>query len=316
MGMRAWNTVWFFGVGAIFSASILMSDDVSASEFVGIGRSPSAHKILPHVILVDKKKNELHVSQYQEKDSLKILHTYHTTMGKVRGDKEEEGDLKTPEGIYHFKTKVKPPQLQAKFGVMGFHMDYPNAYDRIAGRTGSAIMLHATDDIRRMNFDFDSEGCIVLNNDNILEVSKYIRLGLTPIMVFEDLKERYINGTDLDTYHKFFKSWISAWENKDIEAYMAHYHSDFEGQGKDFKTWKTYKNALNQRYHQISVGASDPYFFRHPKYTMMMFTQDYESKLKSGRVAMKSRGTKILYFAEENGKPKIITENYTERLWH
>jgi hypothetical protein len=48
---------------------------------------------------------------------------------------------------------------------------------------------------------------------------------------------------------------------------------------------------------------------------MMMFTQDYISTLKNGGKGLVSRGTKILYIAEEKGELKIISENFSEMMW-
>ena len=81
---------------------------------------PSSHLGHLHtLILVDKKTNLLHLAHYENDDSFKIVKTYHTTTGKVKGDKQEEGDLKTPEGVYQFTTKLFPPHLKAKFGYNG-----------------------------------------------------------------------------------------------------------------------------------------------------------------------------------------------------
>ena len=35
------------------------------------------------------------------------MKTYHATLGQVKGDKESENDLKTPEGIYTFNALLK-----------------------------------------------------------------------------------------------------------------------------------------------------------------------------------------------------------------
>ncbi|MBS1958518.1 MAG: L,D-transpeptidase family protein [Bdellovibrionales bacterium] len=276
------------------------------------------------LILVDKKTNLLHLAHYEADDSYKILKTYHTTTGKVKGDKEQEGDLKTPEGVYQFSSKILPPTLAKKFGAMAFYMNFPNAYDQIAGCTGNGVMLHGTDTPERLKKDFDSEGCIVLAADDLKEVEKSIQLALTPILVFDELTSEYQNAgpaakAQIDKLHEFFNSWIKDWESRDIEKYMSHYHTDFASpiKGRMFNRdqWKDYKNQLTKKYSQIVVNASDPYFFRHPKYTMMMFTQDYTSTLKNGAKGLVSRGTKILYIAEENGVPKIISESFTERYY-
>ena len=271
------------------------------------------------LILVDKKTNLLHVAHYENDDSYKILKTYHMTTGKVKGDKEEEGDLKTPEGVYQFTNKVFPPKLAAKFGAMAFAINYPNAYDCIAGRTGNSIMLHGTDEPARLNKDFDSEGCVVVKNEDLKEIQNSIQLRLTPIMVFDELTPQYQNGGRDEKLHRFFESWIKDWESRDVNKYMSHYHTDFaspiKGKMFDRNQWAAYKKILTQAYSSIQVNASDPYFFRHPKYTMMMFTQDYISTRKTGGKGLVSRGTKILYIAEENGEPKIISENFSEMMW-
>ena len=287
---------------------------------IAVHAKRSSHEGHLHtLILVDKKTNLLHVAHYEPNDSYKVLKTYHCTTGKVKGDKEEEGDLKTPEGVYQFTNKIVPPQLKAKFGAMAFYMNFPNVYDQIAGRTGDNIMLHGTDAPDRLKKDFDSEGCVVLHNNDLTEVEKMIQMRLTPILVFDELTPEYQEGRRSEKLHQFFDSWIKDWESRDVEKYMSHYHTDFSSpihhKTFDRDQWKDYKNVLTKKYAQIKVNASDPYFFRHPKYTMMMFTQDYESTLKSGHKGLVSRGTKILYIAEEKGEPKIISENFTETMW-
>ncbi len=282
--------------------------------FFGISVSAFAGRP-PTLILVDKKTNLLHVAEYQKDDSLKTLATFHTTMGKVKGDKAEEGDLKTPEGVYQIQGRRLPPALAAKFGVMAFTVNYPNAYDHIAGATGTGIMLHGTNAPDRMKKDFDSEGCVVLENSDLLKVEPYIRLGLTPILIFEELTPEYATGQRSEKLHAFFNSWIKAWEARDIDSYMNHYHTDFASMGRNRAQWRDYKNVLNKKYRKITVGASAPYFFRHPKYTMLIFTQDYQSELQGGGKGLVSRGTKILYFAEESGMPKIVSESFTELMW-
>ncbi len=268
----------------------------------------------PSAILVDKKLNNLHVCEYHD-GKYAVQKTYHATLGQVRGDKEDESDLKTPEGIYTFKTLLTPPQLQKKFGAMGYLLNFPNSFDSLAGRTGSGIMLHATNEPERLKKNYDSQGCVVVNNHEIQEIKPYIRLGLTPILIFSELTEEYMNpGVDAKL-RGFFQSWIKSWEKKDIESYIEGYHSDFSAQGKNKQAWKAYKSRLNQVYSQIDVHAENPLFYRHPKYSVVTFTQNYFSKLKNGSVGHRSKGTKILYIAEESGQPKIIAETFTDLMW-
>lgn len=265
-------------------------------------------------ILVDKKTNQIFVSEYVDGAYKNVL-TFHATLGQVKGDKEDEGDLKTPEGIYTFKTKILPPQLKPKFGAMAFFVNYPNTYDQMAGRTGSNIMLHATNEPDRLKQNYDSQGCVVVRNEEIDQIQHHIRVGLTPIIIFQELTPEYLTPGKDEHLKAFFNNWIAAWESKDVNQYIEHYHTDFAAQGMNKSAWKKYKGNLNSRYETIKIGPEDVKYYRHPKYSMITFTQNYHSTLKRGGVGHRSRGTKILYVAEEAGQPKIIAETYTTLMW-
>jgi murein L,D-transpeptidase YafK len=139
---------------------------------LGLISVASAHaadpKFIPTAILVDKATNTLRLVHYVD-GAYETIKTFHATVGQVKGDKENEGDLKTPEGIYTFKSLQTPPSLAAKFGDMAYSLDFPNTYDKLAGRTGSGIMLHATNEPDRLKKDYDSQGCVVVNNDEIAQ---------------------------------------------------------------------------------------------------------------------------------------------------
>ena len=265
-------------------------------------------------ILVDKKTSTLHVTEYLDGE-YKKLKTYHTTLGQVKGDKEDEGDMKTPEGIYTFHHRLTAPQLQKKFGSLAFYMNFPNTFDELAGRKGSNIMLHATDTPERLKKNYDSLGCVVVNDQEIHEIEKHVTIGLTPIIIFPELTEEYWKPGQDESLKSFFKSWVKSWETKSLDHYIDHYHSDFSAQGKNKSAWRSYKAGLNQRYASIEVNPEDVLYYRHPKYSMITFTQNYRSKLVGGGWGHRSRGTKILYVAEEAGKPKIIAETYTTLMW-
>ncbi len=282
-----------------------------ASDAIAASAAPTT------AILVDKKLSRLLVTKYVN-GKYEVIKSYHATLGKVKGDKETEGDNKTPEGIYTFKSVTSGKKLPAKFGEMAFYMNYPNTYDEFAGRTGNSIMLHATNAPDRLKESFDSEGCVVVDNREIAEIKPYIKLGLTPILIFSELLESdtAMMAPGQDTKVRgFFDHWIKAWESKSIEDYISYYHTDFAANGMNKTKWKEFKSALISRYSTISIGPESVHVYRHPKYSMITFTQNYQSKLKHGGWGHRSRGTKILYVAEEAGEPKIIAETYTTLMW-
>jgi murein L,D-transpeptidase YafK len=282
--------------------------------FLAVFSSKLAFAVTTNAILVDKSTNTLHVGEYAN-GGYKILKTYHVTLGQVKGDKEDDSDLKTPEGIYTFKSLLTPPSLQKKFGAMAFYLNFPNTFDQLAGHTGSGIMLHATDVPDRLKKNYDSLGCVVVKDEEIREIKPYIRLGLTPILIFAELTPEYTQPGNDQQLKNFFGDWVQNWEHKDIEKYIAGYHSDFSAQGKNKAAWKAYKSHLNAIYSKIQINPEDVHFYRHPKYSMVTFTQNYRSKMKSGGWGHRSRGTKILYIAEESGQLKIIAETYTDLMW-
>ncbi|MDR3608086.1 MAG: L,D-transpeptidase family protein [Oligoflexia bacterium] len=283
------------------------------SLFLGLS-AQAAEPFIPTAILVDKATNTLRVTHYVD-GAYQTIKTYHTTLGQVKGDKEDEGDMKTPEGIYDFKALLRPPALAPQFGKMAFYISFPNTYDQLAGRTGSNIMLHATNTPDRLNKDYDSLGCVVVRNEEIDEIRPYVKLGLTPILIFNQLTDEYLSPGRDPKMKEFFQSWIKSWEGKDIDAYIDHYHSDFSAKGMSKAQWKKYKTGLNKQYASIEINPESVLYYEHPKYSMITFTQNYRSKLRSGAWGHRSRGTKILYIAEEGGKPKIIAETYTTLMW-
>ncbi len=284
---------------------------VSAPAFAVVADAPTP------VILVDKKTNTLELAEYVD-GSYRTLKKFHATLGQVKGDKEDEGDLKTPEGIYVFTANLTPPSLKPKFGERAFYVSFPNSYDKLAGRTGRDIMLHATNEPERLKRAFDSQGCVVVKNEEIREIQRHIRLNMTPILIFPEspgLTSEYRNPGNNSALRAFFDGWLKAWESKRIEDYISHYHSEFTSKGLTREQWKAYKASLNAVYETIEVGMERPRFYTHPKYSVVTFIQNYRSRLKSGGWGHVSRGTKTLFIAEERGERKIVAEDYSELTW-
>ena len=262
------------------------------------------------LVLVDKSTNKVHLGQYIG-NKIDIVKTYHATLGKVKGDKIKTDDKKTPEGVYFMTSRRTAPQLQKKFGVMAFPVDYPNPMDRREKKTGFGIMLHSTDDPSRLTRDYDSDGCVVVDNHEIEEIARDVRLGLTPLIVYPEMKPEYLVETSKPQLKEFFTKWVSAWQNKDINAYIASYDDAFTYNGMNLKTYRDYKNSLNKKYEKIEIKIENPRFFLHPKYDVVYFTQKYQSWQKTGSKAFQSSGTKILYIRHDDAQGfKIAAEEF------
>ncbi|MBC7467383.1 MAG: L,D-transpeptidase family protein, partial [Bdellovibrio sp.] len=231
----------------------------------------------PHPVIglvVDKKTNTVHVVDF-DKSPLVISKSYHATLGLVPGDKEKEGDKKTPEGIYFFDEIRKPPRLQPKFGSMAITMNYPNTWDKFVGHTGSGIWLHSTNEPDRLNKNFDSLGCVVVNNDQMAQISSDINYRTSPVAIYEDLNTipEVLSPERMTVVKKAIMDWAESWSKKDLDRYMTFYHPKFKSAGKDIKMWRDYKSQLNRQYAVIKVDIINLTIIPHPKYDVALFTQ-------------------------------------------
>ena len=74
------------------------------------------------------------------------------------GPKQKQGDQQSPEGFYTVSVKSLNPWSRYH---LAFNLGYPNAYDKLKGRTGSALMVHG---------DCISRGCFAMTNSYMDEI--------------------------------------------------------------------------------------------------------------------------------------------------
>ena len=137
-----------------------------------------------NAIIVEKKTQTLLLISPKDDEQIIQLEMPCST-GEVQGKKQESGDKKTPEGVYFVKKEYEEKELGKIYGKKAFPLDYPNKMDHKIGNGGSAIWIHGTNKpLKPMN----SNGCVVLENSNILELKQYITLNSTPVILTELLE--------------------------------------------------------------------------------------------------------------------------------
>lgn len=259
------------------------------------------------VIVVDKKTNQLHLAK-SEKGVLSPFKTWHTTLGQVLGDKMIEGDKKTPEGIYDLLFRSLPSTgLKPKFGVMALYVNYPNYFDKRGNKTGFDILIHGTDTPERLAMKYDSEGCVVLANENLEEVWPSVQLKHTRVIITRDF-EAIRKAPRQKELEAFLDAWLKAWQDKDINAYIDAYADEFSYDKMNRIEYMKFKENLNKSYETIKVAASNRRYFFHEKYDVVTFEQSYESTLPGGKPGFKTTGRKNLYVQMRNGHYKIVGE--------
>ena len=286
---------------------------LSLLETAGIPRAlVSLSQTVEHALIVDKSKNRLYV--YQNAGTAvppKLIDDYYIVLGKQPGNKKQRGDLKTPSGIYFVTGHIADEDLPRKYGSGAFPVNYPNEYDRFLRKTGDGIWLHGTHKDLYSRPPLDSEGCVVLTNDEFTRIGQYVAPGTTPVIISEQVE--WISPSDwLDRTIELqakLENWRQDWERADIGAYLNNYSADFWTNGHDYNSWKTYKKRVLSRKKSQDISLSNLSLFAYPRQSVAgqemivaNFQQHYRSNNYSGDMA------KRLYLVHENGDWRILYE--------
>jgi murein L,D-transpeptidase YafK len=255
-----------------------------------------------HALIVDKSQQRLMVWKTRDGEPT-LVESFRCSTGESEGDKWIRGDMKTPEGVYFFCSIIDGLSLPVKYGLWAFTTDYPNFVDRRRGKSGDGIWLHGRD--KPLGSKPDSNGCIALENHDLIRVSRYIRLQSTPLIVVEKLHmaPRSLILQQERELRDFIEDWRQAWESQDLEAYMERYSRNFQSCWLDYAAWKEKKRKLSERYKTVRVRLGTVYLYRQNGLVTSIFTQEYRSE------SYRSSGIKVLYMVHDS-KYRIYSEDY------
>jgi L,D-peptidoglycan transpeptidase YkuD (ErfK/YbiS/YcfS/YnhG family) len=152
------------------------TDDQLPSNFVTL--APTVH----HAIAVDTSQSRLYLFQRGGDGRMHLQSDYYVTQGKLGADKQRAGDLKTPLGVYFITREVGARWLTSTYGAGALPLNYPNAWDRMLGRTGSGIWLHGVPPASYARPPLDSDGCVVLANPDIAALMTRVEPD-TPVVI-------------------------------------------------------------------------------------------------------------------------------------
>jgi murein L,D-transpeptidase YafK len=254
--------------------------------------------------LVDKRRRTLTVWE-AENDSLKLIGAWPTDIGQAEGDKNVQGDHKTPEGIYFFQTTMDGRKLNFDlYGNRIFTLDYPNYFDKLEKKTGNGIWLHSIPETKSLLRG--SRGCVVVRNDVIDQLGQYIDLKLTPMVIVNTVE--YLTPEQWREKQTAARGWLEAWRTswgtKSLDSYMTQYSERFRSNGMNKAAWRRFKQNLAERYKFIEIQVKDAQVFTIGPKIVFRFFQDYKSDQKA------DTGTKILYTLKSGDAYEIIGENW------
>ena len=122
-------------------------------------------------ILVEKGKRKLHLLVKGM-----AIRTYDIALGVVPvGDKEREGDQKTPEGVYRMDKRNPNSDY-----FLSIHISYPNNQERAAAKKsgvnpGGQIMIHGQPNAPTYSAAYYGKedwtnGCIAVSNSDMIDI--------------------------------------------------------------------------------------------------------------------------------------------------
>ena len=257
-----------------------------------------------HALLIDTSRSRLFVYA-NDLGRPRYVTDFYISLGKNGIEKQREGDQKTPIGIYTIMAlKDKLPDF---YGPGAYPLSYPNEWDRINGRNGHGIWLHGTPSDTYSRAPWATDGCIVLTNEDLARLTKYVDVSRTPIVIGQSVEWRDPRRweDDREAFLAAFGRWKADWESLDTKRYLAHYSPNFRSEHRDFATWSARKRKVNSGKSWIKVGVGDVSLFAYPgahDLMMITFEQDYRSNNLSNRTLKRQ------FWAREGGQWRIVHE--------
>jgi len=272
----------------------------------------------PALVAVDKSVRQLF---YLEKRSPLILsRNYPSIHGEVEGDKQSEGDLRTPEGVYFVTGKIRTPLDFEEYGSQAHALNYPNPVDRLRGKTGSGIWIHSKG---RPIATQTTKGCIAVDLEHIAALEPSLIPG-TPVVVAESIVSdaiptgtgpqtipdthktgKQIPGTSTELAHlliRMTEDWNRAWAARSATMFDFYDPDAYaRAQGEDFRAFKAQKESLFARLPWISIQYGDISVLEGPGYWVTWFKQYYRAP------NLRTEGIRRLYWQPgEGGGLKIV----------
>lgn len=131
----------------------------------------------PEFVAVDKSSRRLFL--LARRSPLTVEEVFPSIHGRVEGDKQVEGDLRTPEGVYFVRGKIQAQLDFDEYGSQAHALNYPNPVDRLRGKTGYGIWIHSKG---RPIATQRTQGCIAIDLADIDRLAPRLKPG-TPVLV-------------------------------------------------------------------------------------------------------------------------------------
>lgn len=266
------------------------------------------YESVDYLFVSDKSKPNLSLYKIEKNGNKLILQT-DALVGKGRGSKQKEGDLITPIGVYSLVEKLT--RLDQYYGPLALTTNYPNSYDKALKKTGYGIWIHGKP-LNGDRKDLLTRGCIVVDNDKLVQYDKSIDLKKSLLITYEDTLEPVSKESLAILLSNLYK-WKNVWEDSNIDAYLSFYSQDFKKIGNmSYKDFVNYKKRIftKKEYKQILIKDINisPYPNDQDKNMFLIsFNQDYKA-FKGSTLSFSSDSKKELYVVLKGDRFYVVSE--------
>lgn len=233
-----------------------------------------------YLLWVELASGQLNVLEQVAPDSLVLRKRIPVSIGKRGIGKLSEGDKKTPVGVYRLTSHLDDTQLDDFYGQGAYPLNYPNPRDQQLGRTGHGIWLHGLPKHVGERPLLDSDGCIVVDNQSLLDLAGNISTGETWIVMSPDPIQWVASASQhalRDSLDAALAAWKQAWEMRDNAAYLGFYADDFSDLQRDKAQWASYKTRVNNSKRNIQLAFSDMSMMLDPQQQDLVTVRYFQS---------------------------------------
>ncbi len=260
----------------------------------------------PAAIVIDLEGYRLFLFEQRDHRFVRTRDFY-VSIGKGGSDKRREGDEKTPVGVYLVNDYLPEKELPDLYGVGAFPINYPNAWDRLQGRTGSGIWIHGTEFTSYSRPPLSSRGCVTLSNRDFELLERHVRVDRTPVIVARtiDWVRQDEHGVARRNLEQALETWRRDWESRDPDRYLSHYSREFRTPGMSRTAFANHKRRVNSSKRYIRVELAEVGMYRYPgesDLVLVDFVQRYESD------NFRAQRRKHQYWRQEGGRWRIFYE--------
>lgn len=269
------------------------------------------------LVVIDKGIKKLYL--LEKKSPLALKNIYPSIHGQLEGDKQTEGDLRTPEGVYFVTGRIRGPLDFEEYGSEAHALNYPNPIDIINGKTGGGIWIHSKGQPIQGQA---TRGCIAVDLDNIAVLGRELTPGL-PVLVAQSVEILTDNpaslsdapipvipyndagadpgGTLADYLISQTIDWNKAWAARSSD-FFTFYDPELytKAQGESFATFKTQKEHFFNTFPWIQILFGEVHALEGPDYWVTWFSQYYRAP------NLTTEGTRRLYWKPVQGELKIV----------